>query len=211
MNDKEKIFQQIREAIITNQIRQGERLNEKKLMADYGVGRTPLREIFFQLREEGLIEIIPKVGTTVTPVEVQEIRDVIEVRRWMEKLVGKLATERIVDEQLSELREIIQAVDELAGEERVDMDTLNRYDARFHQILYQASGNAVLMEMLPGLMSKMVRFWYYIGFQVTEYFDHFNDLRALLNALEAGDTAGVQHALEIHLNHFVEKVKHQIL
>ena len=211
MNDKETTHRQIREAIITNRIRPGERLSEKALMAAYGIGRTPLREIFFQLREEGLIEIIPKVGTHVTRVEIQEIRDVIEVRRWMEQLVGKLAAERITHGHLSELREIIRAGDGLAREARADVDALNRYDARFHHILYRASGNTVLQEMLPGLMSKMARFWYYIGFQVTEYLDHFDDLRGLLAALETGDAAGVRRALDVHLDHFVEKVKQQIL
>ena len=88
MNDKEKTYYAIREGIITTRIKPGERLKEKELMDAYGIGRTPLREITFQLRQEGLIEIIPQVGTHVTQIEIQEIRNVIEVRRWMEQLVG---------------------------------------------------------------------------------------------------------------------------
>ena len=211
MNDKEKTYRAIREGIITNRIQPGERLNEKDLMDVYNIGRTPLREIFLQLREEGLIEIIPKVGTHVTRVEIQEIRNVIEVRRWMEQLVGRLAAERITAGQLSELKSIIDAVDRLASDDRADVDTLNRYDDRFHNILYQATDNLILQEMLPRLTSKMARFWYYIGFQATEFLDHFNDLRRLLSALEIRDASGVQRALDIHLDHFVTKVKEQIL
>jgi DNA-binding GntR family transcriptional regulator len=211
MNDKEKTYHAIREGIITNRIQPGERLNEKDLMDAYDIGRTPLREIFLQLREEGLIEIIPKVGTHVTRVEIQEIRNVIEVRRWMEQLVGRLAAERITTEQLSELKGIISAVDRLALDDRDAVDALNRYDVRFHDILYQATDNRVLQEMLPQLVSKMARFWYYIGFQATEFRDHFDDLRRLLSALEKRDAAGVQRALDIHLDHFVTKVKRQIL
>jgi DNA-binding GntR family transcriptional regulator len=211
MNAKEKTYQAIREGIITNRIQPGERLNEKDLMDAYGIGRTPLREIFLQLREEGLIEIIPKVGTHVTRVEIQEIRNVIEVRRWMEQLVGRLAAERITAQQLSELNGIIAAVDRLALDGRADVDALNRYDVRFHNILYQATGNRVVQEILPRLTSKMARFWYYIGFQPTEFLEHFDDLRRLLSALEKRDATGVQRALDIHLDHFVTKVKQQIL
>ena len=211
MNDKEKTYREIREGIITNRIQPGERLNEKDLMDAYDIGRTPLREIFLQLREEGLIEIIPKVGTHVTRVEIQEIRNVIEVRRWMEQLVGRLAAERITAEQLSELKGIIDAVDRLALDDRAEVDALNRYDVRFHNILYQATDNRVLQEILPRLMSKMARFWYYIGFQATEFLGHFDDLRGLLSALEKRDATGVQRALDIHLDHFVTKVKQQIL
>jgi DNA-binding GntR family transcriptional regulator len=211
MNDKEKTYHAIRKGIITNRIQPGKRLNEKDLMDAYDIGRTPLREIFLQLREEGLIEIIPKVGTHVTRVEIQEIRNVIEVRRWMEQLVGRLAAERITTEQLSELKGIIDAVDRLALDDRAEVDALNRYDFRFHNILYQATDNRVLQEVLPRLTSKMARFWYYIGFQVTEFLNHFDDLRILLQALEKRDAAGVQRALDIHLDHFVTKVKQQIL
>ncbi len=211
MNDKEKTYHAIREGIITNRIQPGERLNEKDLMDAYAIGRTPLREIFLQLREDGLIEIIPKVGTHVTRIEIQEIRNVIEVRRWMEQLVGRLAAERITTAQLSELKGIINAVDRLALDDRAAVDVLNRYDVRFHDILYQATDNRVLQEMLPRLASKMARFWYYIGFQAAEFLDHFDDLRRLLSALERRDAAGVQRALDIHLDHFVTKVKQQIL
>jgi len=211
MGNKEKTYHKIRHGIITNRIKPGERLNEKDLMDTYGIGRTPLREIFLQLREDGLIEIIPKVGTHVTRIEIQEIRNVIEVRRWMEQLVGRLAAERITAEQLAELKEIIVAVDRLAQEGLAEVDVLDRYDTRFHNILYQATGNRVLQEIMPRFTIKMSRFWYYIGFQATEFVDHFGDLRRLLDALGKRDAAGVQHALDAHLDHFVEKVKQQIL
>jgi DNA-binding GntR family transcriptional regulator len=211
MSDKEKTYHAIREGIITTRIKPGERLKEKELMEAYGIGRTPLREIAFQLRQEGLIEIIPKVGTHVTQIEIQEIRSVIEVRRWLEQLVGLLATERITDEQLTELQGIIDAVDRLAPAGRTEVDALNRYDIRFHNILYQATGNQELQEILPRLMSKMTRFWYYLGFQAAEFLAHFDDLRGLLAALEKRDTKGVQRALDDHMDHFVKKVKQQIL
>jgi DNA-binding GntR family transcriptional regulator len=60
-------------------------------------------------------------------------------------------------------------------------------------------------------MSKMTRFWYYLGFQAAEFLGHFDDLRGLLAALEKRDTNGVQRALDDHMDHFVKKVKQQIL
>ena len=53
MADKEETYLSLRERIITNVLPPGHRLNEKDLMDEYGIGRTPLREIFFMLREEG--------------------------------------------------------------------------------------------------------------------------------------------------------------
>jgi len=211
MADKEETHQRLRERIITNELPPGQRLNEKELMTEYEIGRTPLREIFFQLREEGLIEIIPQVGTQVSRIDIREVRNVIEVRRWLEQLVGQLAAERITPAQIDQLKAIIHEVEALDRQNKATIDALNHYDMQFHLILYQATQNTALEEMLPKLLSKIVRFWYYLGFQVTEFLDHFNELRDLIAALENRDADGAQYALNVHFDHFVEKVKAQIL
>ena len=180
-------------------------------MAEYRIGRTPLREIFLHLREEDLIEIIPQVGTQVSRIEITEIRDVIEVRRWLEQLVGQLATEKITQEQIDQLKTIIREVEALDRQNRATIDALNHFDTQFHTILYQATQNKTLQEMLPKLLIKITRFWYYIGFQLTEFLHHFEELREVIVALENRDTARVKSALNIHLDHFVAKVKAQIL
>lgn len=211
MADKEETYRKLRKRIITNQLAPGERLNEKKLMNEYEIGRTPLREIFLQLREEGLIEIIPQVGTQVSRLEIQDIRSLVEVRRWLEQLVGRLAADRITDEQLGMLREILREVDGLDMSDENVIDALNRLDARFHDILYQAARNNVLEDIMPKMLSKMDRFWFYLGFDASEYLDHFGDLRNLLTALEERDGSRAREALAIHIDHFVEKVKARIL
>jgi DNA-binding GntR family transcriptional regulator len=211
MADKEETYRSLRERIITNALPPGQRLNEKALMNAYEIGRTPLREIFFQLREEGLIEIIPQVGTQVSRIDIREVRNIIEVRRWLEQLVGQLAAERITPAQIDRLKAIIQEVEALDRQNKATIDALNHYDTQFHLILYQATQNTALEEMLPKLLSKIVRFWYYLGFQITEFLDHFNELRDLIAALENRDADGAQKALNVHFDHFVEKVKAQIL
>ena len=65
----------------------------------------------------------------------------IEVRRWMEQLVGQLAAERISTDQIDQLKGILEAVDRLAAAGKIDVDSLNRHDIRFHNLLYQATGN----------------------------------------------------------------------
>jgi len=199
MANKEETYRSLRERIITNALPPGHRLNEKDLMREYAVGRTPLREIFFTLREEGFIEIIPQVGTQVSRVDIQEIRNIIEVRRWLEQLVGQLATERILPEQLHRLKSIIEEVETLDRRQAATIDALNHFDTQFHLILYEATQNKALEEMLPKLLSKITRFWYYIGFQLSEFMDHFDDLRDLYGALENGDAPRVQQTLNVQL------------
>ncbi len=211
MTIKKSTYQSLRNRIITSSLSPGQRLYEKELMQEYQIGRTPLREIFLQLQEEGLIEIIPQVGTQVATIEIMEIRDVIEVRRWLELLVGQLAADKITPGQIVQLKTIIREVEALDRQNKATIDTLNHFDTQFHTILYQATQNKTLQEMLPKLLIKITRFWYYIGFQLTEFLHHFDDLKEVIVALENRDAARVQKALNVHLDHFVEKVKAQIL
>ncbi len=211
MTIKKSTYQSLRNRIITSSLSPGQRLYEKELMQAYQIGRTPLREIFLQLQEEGLIEIIPQVGTQVATIEIMEIRDVIEVRRWLELLVGQLAADKITPGQIVQLKTIIREVEALDRQNKATIDTLNHFDTQFHTILYQATQNKTLQEMLPKLLIKITRFWYYIGFQLTEFLHHFDDLKEVIVALENRDAARVQKALNVHLDHFVEKVKAQIL
>ncbi len=211
MTIKKSTYQRLRNRIITSSLSPGQRLYEKELMQAYQIGRTPLREIFLQLQEEGLIEIIPQVGTQVATIEIMEIRDVIEVRRWLEQLVGQLAADKITPGQIVQLKTIIREVEALDRQNKATIDTLNHFDTQFHTILYQATQNKTLQEMLPKLLIKITRFWYYVGFQLTEFLHHFDDLKEVIVALENRDAARVQKALNVHLDHFVEKVKAQIL
>ena len=211
MTIKKSTYQRLRNRIITSSLSPGQRLYEKELMQEYQIGRTPLREIFLQLQEEGLIEIIPQVGTQVATIEIMEIRDVIEVRRWLELLVGQLAADKITPGQIVQLKTIIREVEALDRQNKATIDTLNHFDTQFHTILYQATQNKTLQEMLPKLLIKITRFWYYVGFQLTEFLHHFDDLKEVIVALENRDAARVQKALNVHLDHFVEKVKAQIL
>ncbi len=211
MTIKKSTYQSLRNRIITSSLSPGQRLYEKELMQEYQIGRTPLREIFLQLQEEGLIEIIPQVGTQVATIEIMEIRDVIEVRRWLEQLVGQLAADKITPGQIVQLKTIIREVEALDRQNKATIDTLNHFDTQFHTILYQATQNKTLQEMLPKLLIKITRFWYYVGFQLTEFLHHFDDLKEVIVALENRDAARVQKALNVHLDHFVEKVKAQIL
>ena len=211
MTTKDETYQKLRDQIITNQLTPGHRINEKAFMQTYGIGRTPLREILLQLRDEGLVEIVPQVGTQVAAVDIQEIRSVIEVRRWLEMLVGRLAAERITTAELDELKQIVAQVRELQTKGEAPLDRLNELDVRFHTLLYQTTGNKVLVDMLPRLLSKMDRFWYYIGLQAPKYFTHFDDLQQLVEALEHRDRTRAQEILGSYLDRLVQQVKSSIL
>ena len=74
---KVEAYQNIRFRIITHDLRPGELLNEKNLMKEYQIGRSPLREILIELQRDGLIQRFPRSGTLVTPIDLHLFKQVI--------------------------------------------------------------------------------------------------------------------------------------
>ena len=87
----------------------GQQLYEKELMQEYQIGRTPLREIFQELQRNGLIEIIPKLGTRVVTLDLRTLRETIQLRRELEGLAAELAALHIEPAQFKRLQYLLES------------------------------------------------------------------------------------------------------
>ena len=125
MASKLEVYKDLQQRIITNAIAPRESLNLKGLMERYQIGRTPLREILRELQRDGLIEIIPKLGTRVTLSDIHELKKIVQVRRRLEGLVGLLAAENFTREQFKKIKAMVQKIEELdpADEDALEMIT----------------------------------------------------------------------------------------
>ena len=127
--NRDEFYTAFKHDIITSKLKPGELLKEKQIMQDYGIGRLPMREIMVRLQQENLIETIPRMGTVVTRLDIKHMRDVVELRLELECVVAKLAAERITDEQLGKLRELVEKIHSCADGKS---DAAAAWDAQFH-------------------------------------------------------------------------------
>ena len=209
--EKGEVYEHLRTRIITNALRPGEILNEKGLIAEYGIGRTPLRDVLFKLQEEKLIRTIPRLGSMVTPLDMAEMRELVEVRREMEGFAARLAAERISPGQLESLRHILQEATEQFREER-EVDNISDYfDTRFHHTLYDAAHNGKLVEILQKLHVQMLRLWFSLGFKTIRFARQSDSLYALLEALERRDGAAARTAMQNHIDLYAARLKERFL
>ena len=107
---KQIAYEKLRYRIITQQLAPGEQLKDKEIMELYGIGRTPLREVFLELQNEGLIKRVPRAGTWVAPMDLHFLKQVTEIRIGIEGIAGELSAERITENQLSDLQDILAKV-----------------------------------------------------------------------------------------------------
>ena len=141
-----KVFHSIREDILNGKYQANEELKEKNIGDDLGVSRTPVREALRQLELEGLVHIIPNKGAFVEGVTLQDVKDIYEIRTLLEGLCARWAAERITQEQLEELEEIVFLSDFHYSKE--NWDQILELDNRFHLLLYKACGSTVLEHIL---------------------------------------------------------------
>ena len=152
---RELVFETLREAIIQGRLRPGERLMEVQLAEEMGVSRTPVREAIRKLELEGFVVMVPRKGAYVAGISIKDIADVFEVRAALEALAAGLAAERITEEELEELERLLVQAQEASAR---DLQALVEVDTRFHELIYRASRNQKLIQIITNLADQIQRF-----------------------------------------------------
>lgn len=150
------VFSALREGILSGELKPGERLMEVQLAEEMGVSRTPVREAIRKLELEGLVVMIPRKGAYVAGLTLKDVADVFEIRGSLEGLAAALASERITDDEIENLGNILKQLS--TAVEAKDLETTIKKDAEFHQILFSATRNERLAQMVNNLKEHIDRF-----------------------------------------------------
>ena len=153
---RDVVFHTLREAILKGDLKPGERLMELQLAAKLGVSRTPIREAIRMLEQEGLAVTIPRKGAEVAKMTEKDMQDVLQVREALDELAANIACERITQEELDEL---VTAMHEFETSTRTkDLKRIAETDVKFHDVIYRATDNPKLVNMVGNLREQMYRY-----------------------------------------------------
>ena len=200
---KEQVYQALKHRIVFQDMQPGVRLNEKAIMQEYAIGKTPLREIFLRLQRDALIRRFPRSGTIVAPIDFKELRDAAEVRLALEGLVGTLACRRATPAILARMRELIAVMeDRMKGgisEEFIAVES------SLHTMLYDMTDNDTLKTIATGQHSLFTRLWFSAERIGLDLAGQVEDWQNLCDALAAHDES---RACEINRRHFHTSYNH---
>ena len=169
---RDVVFQTLRQAILREDLAPGERLMEIPLANKLGVSRTPLREAIRMLEQEGLVVMIPRRGAQVAGISEKSLRDVLEVRKSLEKLAVELACERMTEEDMKEMNRAEEAFS--AAVHEGDALRIAETDEQFPDVIYNSTGNTKLVQLLNNLREQMYRY----------RLEHIKDEKSRLSLLE---------------------------
>ncbi len=194
---RDVVFQTLRQSILRGELAPGERLMEIHLAERLGVSRTPIREAIRKLELEGLVVMIPRRGAVVASITEKDLKDVLEVRQTLELLAAEVACERITKEKLEELKQAAEDFQRLKN--TADVTELAEADVRFHEVIYEATGNARLISLLNNLREQMYRYRleYLKDKGSHEHLD--KDHQEIYQGIKTGNKGAVRAVIRAHI------------
>lgn len=151
----EKIYDQLKEAIVDLTFKPGERLNDAALAGQFGVSRTPVREAFKRLEDEGLIELFPGSMTRVANLDEESARHAFTVVAALHALAARLAVPVLKKDSFARMKNANEQL-EKALENRDDVQAIQA-DAEFHQVMLEAAANPEILYALERMTPKICR------------------------------------------------------
>ena len=205
---RDVVFNTLREAILKGELAPGERLMEIHLAERLGVSRTPIREAIHKLELEGLVLMIPRKGAEVAKISEKSLRDVLEVRRSLEDLAIELACERMTEEEINQLEEAQKAF--CAAIESGEALAIAESDESYHDIIYDGTCNAKLVQMLNNLREQMYRYRLEYIKDAEKRQILVNEHEHILDAIRRRDVAQAKVAMRQHIDNQATTVSKNI-
>lgn len=194
----QQIAAHLRELIIHDELKPGERVREQPLSLELAVSRTPLRDALKILAVERLVDLHPNRGATVANPSVAELRDLLRVYSTLEGLAGQMACERAEQDDIDAVHRWQQ---EMQGAfERRDKLAYFRANQAFHLRIIGASRNASLIEVHGQLNLRLHRVRYLAIMQQKDWTFVSNQHEAIIEALDKRDGALLGRLLVEHFS-----------
>jgi DNA-binding GntR family transcriptional regulator len=200
----ERAYLLIRDRIITLKLAPGSVIEEARLRAELGLGRTPIREALQRLAHENLVSFVPHRGTFVTDINLTDLRRLTEIRVVMEPYAARLATERAGEADRTAIADLVNELDAV-GEE--DVPALIELDQRIHRQVYQTTHNPFLQTTLEEMLNLSLRIWFLGVQRGVALKEAVEEHRRLLTGIRSGNSPMAEQAMHEHIVGFEQAIR----
>lgn len=204
LNYKYKVYEKIKEDIITGVYPQGELLNERKLAEIMGISRTPVREALQMLEIDGWVINEVYKGAVVRTFDIDYVTNVQKVRRALETLAIEDTISNIEDAGIKELEDIISRQEESL--KYYNPSAFMKLDRELHEKIYSFSKNDILLKLLNNL-NDIIR---YFGIKVLSVPERsvttLEEHKAVVDAIKNKDMESAKKAMEHHMTMTTEAI-----
>lgn len=189
-------YHKIKQDIIEGTLEPGAVLYETTLSRELGISRTPIREAFMRLMEEGLVRDLPNSGVMVTVITLRDIEEIFDLRLCLEKYVIEEVFARGIPYDLSELEKCEE--DQQQAYREGDVWSFFTANKMFHIELVRLLGNNTLVDVMQGLRDKPIQSGYYALRKNARIEEALSEHALILEALRAKDKDSAIARITMH-------------
>jgi len=199
---RQRTYEQLKDLILTGQLRPAERVAESRLAERLGVSRTPLREALMKLEKEGLVVGQRNVGYSVVAVDLTSVCDMLVVREVLDARAAEIACLTATEADLQSVRDILSemvALNEPAASAPVDAARQLELGLLIHKMIAQMTRNEALIriseQIYEQLQLALLLEVLWIDLEDTGLAEH----RAIAQAICARDPQAASRAARAHV------------
>jgi DNA-binding GntR family transcriptional regulator len=152
---RESILETIRDAIISGELKPGEKVAEPELAERFGISRTPIREAFRQLETEGYLKVVPRKGAVVVSFTQRDVEEFFAIKSILEGYAARRACEKLTPREIDKLQTINDKLAILARDG--DVKHFFKVHNSFHDLFVRAADNEKLTELIANLVGRFQR------------------------------------------------------
>ena len=172
------------------------RLDERRLAAEFGISRTPVREAMAQLEREGFVRSEPRRGVYVVRKTKREVIELITAWAALESMAARLITQAATEAEIASLRSLFATFEN--GHVRAHLDEYSQLNIEFHQTIIRLSRNAALIELAENLFTHMRMIRRKTIGEKDRADRSIRDHMHIIEALEARDTERAERLVRDH-------------
>lgn len=188
----------LKEQILSGRYLPGQRIREDELTNTLDVSRTPIREAFLVLEQEGLIEIKPHRGVFVATFNPEQIIELLRLESVIEGLAASLAAESASEPQIKKLERLTSESEKKLAD-HFQSDIFYSYDRDFHHLLITCSGSAKIIRVLERQLSQIYLCRYYTYSAPNRFFHSINEHKKIVEYIRKRNPILAERATRDHL------------
>ena len=187
------VYRRLRDQIIWGVIPPGSLLSVRKLAEELSVSPMPVREALLRLALEELVEVAPRSSTRVTSISLDRVREICEMRNYLEPLAARLAVPHLTPTDIKHIHQWLKKMDVAAAKNRPE--EWHRWNQELHTLIFCKCGNCLLTRVAQETWERNFRHFTAgavakPGFRTRRGAEH----RRILKAIEKGDPEATEAA-----------------
>jgi DNA-binding GntR family transcriptional regulator len=204
---KEKVYQSLRQTILSGALRPGEVLIERELAERLGVSRTPVREALHKLEEEGLVSRDAWRGSIVAIPTPADAEEVLYIRMALELIAIDLAADNLTRDNIRQMREFFSP---FADHENMTGKKYKQYieaDKKFHRMIVELCKKPRIIREYKQWQD--LTHWYRLLHEPRreQISRSIKEHAKIIDCLEAHDLEGAKRYMREHVSHAADKYR----